>query len=117
MFYSSGQYFYNNPSSRKPKPKVEAKPIQYAFKDEVDYLKQIVDRHDIEIHQCLQATDVNRKDCEQMYQAIDILKHDVQYVKQLANYLYERAESAPSVAKRKRRVTICAGEQRVEVYR
>lgn len=110
MYYN----FYNSPSR---KPKVEVESIQYAFKDEVDYLKQIVDKYDIEIHQCLQETDVNRKDCEQMYQAIDILKHDVQSVKQLANYLYERVESAPSVAKRKRKVTICAGEQRVEVYR
>ena len=115
MYYSNGQYFYNNPPSRKPK--VEAKPIEYAFKDEVNYLKRIVDKHDVDIDHCLQAIEVNRKDCEQMYQAIDILKNDMQYVKHLANYLYDKMESAPSVAKRKRRVTICAGGQRVEVYR
>lgn len=113
MYYSNGQYFYNNPPSRKPK--VEAKPIEYAFKDEVDWLKRMVDKHDVDTNHCLQAIEANRNDCEQMYQAINMLKHDVQYVKQLANYLYDRVESAPSVAKRKRRVTICADGQRVEV--
>lgn len=114
MYYNNGQYFYTAPSYSK-KPKVEAKPIQYAFKDEVDYLKETVKRHDLDIDQCLQEIEVKRNDCEQMYQAIDMLKHKVQYVEQLANYLYDRMESAPSVAKRKRRVTICAGGQRVEV--
>lgn len=100
-------------SQKKP----EVKPIQYAFKDEVDYLKRIVDKHDLDIDQCLQMIEVNKKDCEQMYQAIDILKHDIQYVEQLANYLYKIVESAPSVTKRKRRVTICTGGQKVDIKR
>ena len=114
MYYNNGRYFYNDPPR---KPKVEAKPIEYAFKDEVDYLKCEVNRHDIEIQHCLQATEVDRNDCEQMYQAIDMLKHDVQQVQQLADYLYDRVEFVPSVVKRKRRVTSCADGRRVEVYR
>jgi hypothetical protein len=47
--------------------KAEAKPIEYAFKDEVKYLKQIVDKHDVDMDHCLQAIDINRNDCEQMY--------------------------------------------------
>lgn len=113
MYYN----MWGTPITR-PTQKSEVKPVQYAFKDEVDYLKRIVDKHDVDIDHCLQVTEVNRKDCEQMYQAIDMLKHDVQYVKSVANYLYDsRAESAPSVAKRKRRVTICAGGQTIEVCR
>lgn len=114
IYYSNGQYIYNDPPR---KPKVEAKPVEYAFKDEVDYLRRIVDKHNNDIDHCLQATEVNRKDCEQMYQAIDMLKNDAQQVRQVMNCLYEKVESAPSVAKRKRRVTICAGGQKVEVNR
>lgn len=112
--YYSGRYFYNDPPRQ---PKVEAKPIEYAFQDEVDYLKRTIDKHDIDIDHCLQATEINRKDCEQMYQAIDMLKNDAQQIKQVVNYLYNRVESAPVAAKRKRRVTICADGQRVEVNR
>ena len=100
-------------SQKKP----EAKPIEYAFKDEVDYLKRGVNKHDDDIEHCLQTIEVNRKDCEQMYQAIDMLKHDAQQIKQVVNHLYNKVESAPSVAKRKRKVTICAGGQVVEVYK
>lgn len=100
-------------SQKKP----EAKPIEYAFKDEVDYLKRIVNEHDVAMDHCLQAIEVNRKDCEQMYQAIDTLKHDAQQVKQIVNYLYNRVESAPSVTKRKRKVTICASGQIVDIKR
>lgn len=114
--YYSGRYFYND-SLRKSKVEVETKPIEYAFKDEVDYLKREVDRHNNDIGYCLQAIEVNRKDCEQMYQAIDMLKYDAQQVKQIVNYLYDRVESAPTVAKRKRRVTICANGQIIEVCR
>lgn len=112
MYYSNGRYFYNDSSK---KPKVEAKPIEYASKNEVNYLKQRIDRHDNDIDYCLQVIDVNRKDCEQMYQAIDMLKNDAQQVKQIANYLYGKVESAPRVSMKKRRVTICAGGRTVEV--
>ena len=112
MYYN----MWGTPISR-PAQKPEAKRIEYALQDEVDYLKRIVDKHDVDMDHCLQAIEENRKDCEQMYQAIDMLKYDVQHVKQLANYLYGKIESAPSVAKRKRRVTICAGGQTVEVIR
>ena len=112
--YYSGRYFYSDPP-KKPQPKVEAKPIEYAFKDEVDYLKREVDRHNNDLGYCLQAIEVNRKDCEQMYQVIDMLKDDAQQINKVMNYLYDRVESAPIVTKRKRRVTICAGGQRVEV--
>lgn len=111
MYYN----MWGTPVRTEKKP--EAKPVEYAFKNEVDYLKEVVKRHDIEIQHCLQATEVNREDCEQMYQAIDILKHDAQQIKQVVNYLYSRVESAPSVAKRKRKVTICAGGQTIEVCR
>lgn len=114
MYYNDGQYFYNVPLG---KSKVEAKPIEYAFKDEVDYLRREIDRLGKDAYICLQGVEVNKKDCEQMYQAIDMLKHDAQQVKQVVNYLYNKVESAPSVAKRKRRVTICANGQRVEVIR
>jgi uncharacterized coiled-coil DUF342 family protein len=110
--YYSGRYFYNDPPRQ---PKVEAKPIEYAFKDEVNYLKQEIDKHNNDIGYCLQAININRKDCEQMYQAIDILKNDVQHLSECANYLYSKINEAPSVAKRKRRVTICANGQVVEV--
>ena len=110
MYSSNGRYFYNNNN----KVKAEAKPIEYAFKDEVDYLKRIVDKHDYDICHCLQAVEVNKKDCEQMYQAIDMLKHDAQQVQQVVNYVYNRVEAAPSIAKIKRRVTVCAGGQTVK---
>lgn len=97
--------------------KSEAKPIEYAFKDETDYLKRRVNKHDDDIEHCLQVTEINRKDCEQMYQAIDMLKDDAQQIKQVVNYLYNKVESAPSVAKRKRKVTICAGGQTVDIKR
>lgn len=100
-------------SQKKP----EVKPIQYAFKDEVDYLKQIVDKHDVDMDHCLLAIEVNRKDCEQMYQAIDTIRQDIQGLANYTDYLYNRINSAPSVVKRKRRVTICANGQRVEVCR
>ena len=112
--YYNGRYFYNDPPR---KPKVEAKPIEYAFKDEVDFLRRIISKHDVDIKHCLQTIDVNRADCEQMYQAIDMLKYDAQQVKQIVDYLYGKVESAPSVAKRKRRVTICADGQTVEIKR
>lgn len=116
MYYDNGRYLYNSPL-RRSTVEVEAKPIEYAPKDEVDYLKREVDRHNNDISYCLQAIEVNRKDCEQMYQAIDSLKYDAQQIKQVVNYLYNKVESAPIVAKRKRRVTICANGQTVEVYR
>lgn len=110
-FEELGKWFM--PSQRKP----EVKSIEYVFKNELNYLKQIVDKHDVDIVHCLQAIDVNRNDCEQMYRAIDILKRDMQSIEQLANYLYDKVESAPSVTKRKHKVTICANGQRVEVCR
>ena len=100
-------------SQKKP----EAKPVEYAFKDEVDYLKRIVNKHDVDIDHCLQEIEVNKKDCEQMYQSIDMLKNDVRQLIQMGNYLYEKVESAPNAAKRKRRVTICAGGQTVDIKR
>lgn len=114
MYYNNGRYFYTNPPK---KPTVEAKPVEYAFKNEVDCLKQEVDKHNNNIDYCLQAISVNRKDCEQMCQAIDILKYDMQQVKQIANHLYNRIESASNASKKKRRVTVCAGGQTVEVLR
>lgn len=127
MYYNNNMGFTINPNYNtlddfgkwftQSQKKPEAKPIEYAFKDEVDYLKRIVNKHDVDIEHCLQVTEINRKDCEQMYQAIDMLKHDAQQIKQVLNYLYDRVGSAPSVAKRKRKVTICAGGQVVDIKR
>jgi hypothetical protein len=114
MYYNNGRYFYNDPSR---KPKVEVKPIEYACKDEVDYLKQIVKRHDVDMTHCLSAIDINRNDCEQMYQTIDSIKYDIQNLKSYVDYLHSCIKNAQTGTRRKRRVTICAGGQTVEISR
>ena len=93
----------------------EVKPIEYAFKDEVQGLRDELEMANNYIQFLLKSENEYKNDLDQMYQAIDMLKLDMQQVRQHVNYLYDRVESAPSVAKRKRRVTICAGGQKVEV--
>lgn len=116
MMYYSGRYFYNDPP-RKPKVEIEAKPIEYASKDEVQELKKNFEVVDNYIRFFFDKEGEHKNDLDQMYQTIDMLKYDAQQVKQLVNYLCDRVESAPNVAKRKRKVTICANGQTVEVCR
>lgn len=113
MYYN----MWNATPITRPTKKPEVKPIEYAFTDEVKYLKQIVDKHDVDMDHCLQAIQENRKDCEQMYQAIDSAKYDIQNLTRYVDYLHSCIKNAQTGTRRKRRVTICAGGQTVEVVR
>ena len=114
MYYSNGRYLYNNPPR---KPKVEVKPIEYAFKDEVQSLRKEFETADNYIRFLLNKEVEHKNDLDQMYQAIDITKNDIQNLTNYVNYLRNCINEAQSGTHRKRRVTICAGGQRVEVYR
>ena len=59
----------------------------------------------------------HKNDLDQMYQAIDITKNDIQNLTNYVNYLRNCINEAQSGTHRKRKVTICAGDQRVEVCR
>ena len=112
MYYNNGRYFYNDPPR-----KVEAKPIEYAFREEVQGLRKDFEIVDNTVRFLLDKEVEHRNDLDQMYQAIDGLKEDAQQARQAVNYLYHKIESAPSVAKRRRKVTICANGQRVDIKR
>ena len=102
-------------STPPPPPPPPPKKVEYAEKEQVVVLQK--NYYDMEssllaLHQDMRHT---RNDLEQLYQALDVVKYDNQRLTAYANYLESKINEAPSVAKRKRRVTICANGQVVEV--
>lgn len=100
---------------RSTPPPPPQKKVEYAEKEQVLVLQK--NYYDMEsslltLHQDMRHT---RNDLEQMYQALDMVKYDNQKLKEYANYLHCKINEAPSVAKRKRKVTICANGQVVEI--
>ena len=98
-----------------PPPPPPQKKIEYAEKEQVLVLQK--NYYNMENSLLSLRADVchTRNDLEQLYQALDVVKYDNQRLTAYANYLESKINEAPSVAKRKRRVTICANGQAVEV--
>lgn len=62
----------------------------------------------------------NKDDVKQAYDLINNLIRRIDYCEEGANlaaYLLKQSKAAPTVSKKRRRVTVCAGNQTVEIAR
>ena len=112
---------YYNRQNRSPfEQKINSAREDLRIQNAVDVLVAKVDSLENRSVKIINKVGEHEDKLEELYFAVDRVRGDVQKClayEGLLEYLYKKVESAPSVAKRRRKVTIRANGQRVEVTR
>lgn len=107
MYYNGSSFIYN----RSGVSKVEQ--VEYAKIEHLTAFAERVDNLEVRESKIVKQVSENRQNIEDAFDQIRFNYNALQNLSRRVTHL----EDAPSVAKRKRRVTVCAGDQKVEVIK
>jgi len=107
MYYNGSSFIYNRPTASK------VEKTEYA---EMVHVKALATR--VAVLEDRESKIVNQVATDKaiLEDAIDQIRYNYQAINDL-RYEIDKLKNALSVAKKRRRVTICAGDQKVEIIR
>ena len=112
QWYDNGKFYISGDKARTAaKGRIER--VEYAEIEHVKVLAERVDNLEYRESKIVNQVGENRQNIED---ALDQIRFNYNALQNLSRRI-AHSEDAPSVSKRKRRVTVCAGDQKVEVIK
>ena len=109
-------YYYNSPFRPTPQP-IGANRAEYAEENKVLALENRVNDLELRENAIVKAVGKNQNDIEEIFNQLGVAYDHVNWIENEVCKIQKQIQTtvAPVVNKRRRRVTVCANGQKVEI--